>query len=223
MTLYLGYKFYCKYNIIQNKVVNELIANISDRPQTILDLGCGQGAIYQAIEWYVKEFIAVDNSAKMLKLHDHSKNISLILGDFNDTNLFDKIKNKKFDRIISASSLQWAQDLGFTFKKIEELKAPISLAIFTSKTFQTIHQIANIPPLIRSKKEVIKTSKKYFDAQYKTIEYKLNFKSARDMFLYIKKSGVSGGRNILNYKQAKDLMRDYPLKYLEFEVLFINN
>ena len=66
---------YGKYNIIQNKVVNELIANIFHKPQTILDLGCGQGAIYKAINWPVKEFIGIDNSDKMLKLHDNNNNV----------------------------------------------------------------------------------------------------------------------------------------------------
>jgi malonyl-CoA O-methyltransferase len=41
------------------------------------------------------------------------------------------------------------------------------------------------------------------------------------MFRYIKQSGVSGGERKLSYTQTKQLMENYPLKYLEFEVLFI--
>jgi malonyl-CoA O-methyltransferase len=41
------------------------------------------------------------------------------------------------------------------------------------------------------------------------------------MFNYIKKSGVSGGEKQLTYKQTKQLMKNYPLNYLEFEVLFV--
>jgi len=41
------------------------------------------------------------------------------------------------------------------------------------------------------------------------------------MFRYIKKSGVSGGEKQLNYQQMKRLMENYPLNYLEFEVLFV--
>jgi len=43
------------------------------------------------------------------------------------------------------------------------------------------------------------------------------------MLRYIKKSGVSGGRNLLTYKQTKKLMDEYPLNYLEFEVVYINS
>jgi malonyl-CoA O-methyltransferase len=41
------------------------------------------------------------------------------------------------------------------------------------------------------------------------------------MFRYIKKSGVSGGKKRLGYKEMKALMKHYPLDYLEFEVLFV--
>ena len=55
------------------------------------------------------------------------------------------------------------------------------------------------------------------------IRYSLSFDSVRDMFRYIKRSGVSGNRNVLTYKGTKRLMETYPLDYLEFEVLFIRN
>ena len=53
------------------------------------------------------------------------------------------------------------------------------------------------------------------------MNYKLEFEDTREMFKYIKKSGVSGSRNELSYKQIKALMEQYPLNYLEFEVVFI--
>ena len=53
--------------------------------------------------------------------------------------------------------------------------------------------------------------------------YKLEFDSVRDMFKYIKQSGVSGSRSVLDYKQTKKLMNEYPVSYLEFEVVFITS
>ena len=41
------------------------------------------------------------------------------------------------------------------------------------------------------------------------------------MFRYIKKSGVSGARKVLSYKESKKLLNEYPVNYLEFEVVFI--
>ncbi len=38
----------------------------------------------------------------------------------------------------------------------------------------------------------------------------------------MKGSGVGGGRNLLNYKQMKMLMKNYPLDYLEWEILIVS-
>ena len=69
--------------------------------------------------------------------------------------------------------------------------------------------------------EVTCLASKYFNAEYETIKYTLSFDNTIDLFRYIKKSGVSGARNILDYKRMKDLINNYPTDYLEFEVLFI--
>jgi malonyl-CoA O-methyltransferase len=102
------------------------------------------------------------------------------------------------------------------------LNAPVSLSLFTSGTFKTLHKTASIPGLLPSAKEIIHTAKKYFDAEYQILNYKLDFPSVREMFIYIKKSGVSGSRNALNFSQIKDLMKKYPLSYLEFEIVLIH-
>ena len=65
------------------------------------------------------------------------------------------------------------------------------------------------------------TIEKYYRATFELKKYKLHFESVREMFNYIKKSGVSGGEKQLTYKQTKQLMKSYPLDYLEFEVLFV--
>ena len=62
---------------------------------------------------------------------------------------------------------------------------------------------------------------RHFDADYESVRYVLEFDSVRDMFRYIKRSGVSGGRRVLGYAQTRELMACYPIDYLEFEVLFI--
>jgi len=65
--------------------------------------------------------------------------------------------------------------------------------------------------------------KKYFEANFEVINYKLEFENTREMFRYIKKSGVSASRKVLNYKQTKELINNYPLNYLEFEVVYISS
>ena len=212
---------YNEYNLIQKQVIQKLLNDISPKPRSILDLGCGTGGLYKAINWPVDHFTGVDFSAEMLLQHPHLANVKCRLGDFDQCALFDNLKQNTFDRIISSASLQWASDMNTTFNNIKDLNAPIAFAIFTANTFKTLFATANIPPLLRTVDEVSLLAKQYFDAAYETVHYTLKFDNTHDMLRYIKKSGVSSTRNVLDYKKTKQLIQIYPLDYLEFEVLFI--
>jgi malonyl-CoA O-methyltransferase len=212
---------YDRYNVIQNRVIKKLLSLVDSKPRTILDLGCGNGSLCKAIDWDYEHFTGVDFASGMLELHPKSNKIESVYGDFNDKTLFDNLLTYNYDYIFSASALQWAEDLGLVFENIKKLNAPIALAIFTSNTFKTLNETASIDSLLRSADEVNELQKKYFNAEFEVVNYKLEFESTRDMFRYIKKSGVSGSRKILNYKESKKLLNEYPVNYLEFEVAFI--
>jgi len=212
---------YNTYNVIQNKVIDKLLLHVDDKPRNILDLGCGNGSLCKKIDWKYKHFTGVDFAEGMLELHPKSKKIECIYGNFNDDMLFENLQTYTYDYILSASALQWSENLEHVFKKIKQLNTPIALAIFTSNTFKTLNETASIQPLLRSADEVNKLQKKYFNVNFEVVSYKLEFGSTRDMFRYIKKSGVSGSRKVLDYKQSKKLLKEYPLDYLEFEVVFI--
>ncbi|QOY52081.1 methyltransferase domain-containing protein [Candidatus Sulfurimonas baltica] len=212
---------YNTYNVIQNKVIEKLLSTVKHKPKNILDLGCGSGSVCKAIDWDYEHFTGVDFAPGMLELHPKSKKIESVYGDFNDEALFDNLLTYKYDYIFSASALQWANSLESVFASIKQLNAPVALAIFTSNTFRTLNETASISSLLRSADEVNELQKKYFNADFEILNYKLEFESTRDMFKYIKKSGVSGARKILSYKESKKLLNEYPLNYLEFEVAFI--
>ena len=214
---------YPKFNQIQEQVAKKLISSLGCKPKKILDLGCGSGAVYNLIDWDIEKFVGVDFSHKMLELHPKASGVRCMLGDFNDSTLFEELLKEDFDYIISASALQWAEELGSVFKNISNFGLPFSLAVFTSGTFATLNKTAKIDSIIPSKDRVIDLAEKYLDADIEIVHYSLEFDSVRDMFRYIKKSGVSGGRNVLTYKQTKKLMDEYPLNYLEFEVVYINS
>ena len=213
---------YGSYNIIQNMVIEKLLLHVNTKPKNILDIGCGSGALLKAIDWDYDSFCGVDFAQGMLELHPKSSKIELLYADFNKDELFDEMLTcNVFDFIFSASALQWSDDLDRVFSKIKKLNAPIALAIFTSGTFKSINESASIGSILKSASEVEMLQKKYFDANFEVRNYKLEFESTREMFQYIKRSGVSGSRKVLNYKESKKLLREYPLKYLEFEVVFI--
>jgi len=212
---------YGSRNVIQRHVAEKLIASTSDKPKSIVDLGCGSGTLYSLIDWDVERFVGVDFSASMLEHHPTSPNVELMLGDFNDPSLFEKLSREHFDRIYSASALQWAGDLDSVLKSLASLNTPMSLAIFTAGTFKTLHECAGVTPLLRSSDEVIAIAEKYLDAKFEVLHTTLELDSVREMFRYIKRSGVSGGRRVLDFAQTKRLMETYPLNYLEFEIVFI--
>jgi malonyl-CoA O-methyltransferase len=215
-------KAYNNFNIIQTKVAKELIDKITDTPESVLDIGCGRGGMYKIISWPLKKFVGIDFAEGMIELHPKEQNVELFIKDFNDAACFQSLDTYVFDRIVSASALQWAEDLDRTFQHIAALNAPVTFAIFTSATFKTLHETASIPPLLRSAEEIKRLSKKYFNAKYEVLKYTLEFPSVRDMFRYMKKSGVGGARNVLSYKEMKMLMKNYPLNYLEYEILLIH-
>ncbi|MBU1659687.1 methyltransferase domain-containing protein [bacterium] len=214
---------YGSRNVIQKKVAQRLLDNVKSKPKNILDLGCGDGAICRSIDWTYENFTAVDFALGMLELHPKSEKIGCIYGDFNERALFENLSASRYDYIFSASALQWATDIETVFKNIKLLNAPVALAIFTSNTFKTLNETALLHSFLSSAEEIYKLQEKYFDAEFELVRYKLEFESTREMFRYIKKSGVSGSRKVLDYKQTKKLMHDYPINYLEFEVAFIHS
>jgi len=214
---------YIKNNLIQNKVVEHLLKKITKKPKNILDLGCGSGAVYKKIDWNYDSLVGVDFAKGMLSLHPKASNVELLYADFNEKKLFDSLDRYHFDYIISASALQWANDLEDIFKNIKSLNSSVSLAIFTSNTFKILNDTASLQPLLKSASYIDTLQRKYFDAEIEVVTYKLEFESVRDIFRYIKESGVSGSRRVLNYKEMKQLMKKYPVNYLEFEVVFITS
>lgn len=214
---------YSSHNIIQNKVVEKLLSLVPHQPKNILDLGCGSGALCKNILWDYQYFTGIDFAHGMLELHPKSQKIASMYGDFNDEVFFENLLQKKYDYIFSASALQWATNLEFVFQKIQSLNIPIAFAIFSANTFKTLNETAGLQPLLKSVAEIDTLQKKYFDANFEVVNYKLAFDSTRDMFKYIKQSGVSGSRKVLDYKQTKKLMEEYPINYLEFEVVFITS
>ncbi len=214
---------YDAHNIIQDKVVDHLLSKVKQEPQNILDLGCGNGALCKKITWDYQHFMGVDFAPGMLEMHPKSEKIECIYGDFNDEMLFENLITYKYDYVFSASALQWAQNLDKVFFNIDKLNTSVALAMFTSNTFKTLHETASLHSILHDTATIEKLQKKYFDAEFEVLDYRLEFDSVRDMFKYIKQSGVSASRSVLNYKQMKKLMAEYPLNYLEFEVAFITS
>ena len=217
---------YNQYNMIQIEVAQALVAQLPmDDYATIIDIGCGSGEVYKNIERCghdFKEYIALDSSKEMLEIHPSASNIIKLQADFNVSETYSHFHTDSKSILFSSSALQWSKELDFTIKQLSRKCKKAYFSIFTSGTFKTLHQIAKIDSPIYTQQEIQEVLKKYYDASFITRVYRLDFENVREMFQYIKKSGVSGGDKQLSYKQTKHLMQNYPLKYLEFEVLFMD-
>jgi len=216
---------YETHNIIQLQVAKKLVGMIEYKDyKRIIDIGCGSGSIYKnitknSIEF--EEFVVADLSKEMLDIHPSSSKIEKISFDFNNINSFEDIGDKQYDIVISSSALQWSQDLDMTLKEISKLSDKFYFSFFTSNTFKTLHKIAGVKSPIYSKDFIKRYINSYYNASFELINYQLDFNSVYDMLRYIKQSGVSGGKKQLSYREIKRVIEDYPLDYLEFEVLFV--
>jgi len=216
---------YNKHNIIQSEVAKKLVSMLDkERYDKALDIGSGSGAVYQnMIEQgiFVNEFIALDFSSEMLRLHPQVDNVETVCLDFNNSSSFERFLDNEFTLLISASALQWSDNISSVLDSISRLSSEHYFAFFTSKTFSTLHRVAGIHSPIYAKESIIDALKHYEICKMEEVEYRLNFNSVHEMFRYIKRSGVSGGSGQLSYGEMKKIMKEYPLDYLEFEVLFV--
>ena len=217
---------YDEHNEIQVKVAKTLVDLVPKKEyKSILDLGCGSGEVFKNLEKkeiLFNQLTALDFSTSMLDIHPSHKNLTKIQADFNDKYFLNALPEKVYDIVLSSSALQWSTDIDFTLQRVSTLSNTLYAAVFTSGTFRTLHQTAKVDSPIydatRVQKEILKH---YADTSFTLHHYALYFDSTREMFRYIKKSGVSGGEKKLSYKETRALMNNYPLDHLEFEVLFI--
>jgi malonyl-CoA O-methyltransferase len=208
-------------NIIQKIVAKSLIRDIKGNPKKILELGSGTGQIYKDISWDTNYYKAVDFSQNMCDLHPRNINLDVECCDFDTDFFWNSMKNDRFDIVISSSSLQWSKNIDNILKNISYISSDINLALFTSNTFKAIQKITNNPSPILSIDNIKNSCSKYFKCEFEIIEYKLEFENKKDIFKYIKNSGVSGQRDRMGYKESKNLFEKYHLNYLEFEVIFV--
>lgn len=213
---------YDAYTGIQKKVAKHLIRGMQFHPKKILDLGSGTGEVYRQIDWKMESFVAVDFSKKMCETHPRDSNITVINDDFESTTCKQLLLEKApFDCVVSASALQWSKDIKTLLSAMRKMSPYCALAIFTDRTFFDIYSVSKLETFLPSYKALLKDIQMFYNCRYELKTYRLEFQNSLEMFRYIKKSGVSGGKRRLDVSQTKSLIAAYPHNYLEFEVLYI--
>ncbi len=212
---------YGKNNIIQQLVSKAIVRDIKDRkPKKILELGCGSGQIFKFVDWKFDKYKAIDASEKMCELHPKATKLEICCFDFDDDDFFNSIKNEHYDMVLSSSALQWSKNLDKIVKNLKLISDEINVVLFTSNTFKSIQKITKRKSPILNIEEIKKSFLNHYNCDFEVFNYNLEFKDKKEMFHYIKNSGVSE-KSILSYKEAKKLYKNYNLNYLEFEVIFV--
>lgn len=212
---------YNNYNIIQQIVSKALVRDIDNEPKKILELGCGSGQIFKNIDFDYDYYKAIDFSKSMCDIHPKALNLDVICLDFDDNSFIKNIQNERYDIVISSSALQWSKNLDNIINSLSKISYNINMALFTSNTFKTIFKLTNSKSPILDEVYIKDIFSKYYNCIFETINYKLEFDNKKNLFDYIKKSGVSGETNKLSFKKAKYLYKNYDLNYLDFEVIYI--
>jgi malonyl-CoA O-methyltransferase len=213
-------KEYGKYNIIQQIISKALVRDINSKPKRILELGCGSGQVFKHINWEFEFYKAIDSSLNMCELHPKATNLEVICLDFDEDEFFNDIKNQQYDIVISSSALQWSKNIDKLVASLVQITKEINVVLFTSNTFKSIYDITGQPAPILTQEKIKKVFSDYLECSFEVLNYNLEFNDKKEMFNYIKNSGV-GSSSTLPYKEAKNLYNKYNLNYLEFEVIFI--
>ena len=158
---------YDQHSEIQKQVAKTLISKIpSSHYKNILDLGCGSGAVVINLhnsKITYDELTAFDSSKSMLDMHPSSENIVKVCDDFNHKDFLTYLPQNHYNILISSSAIQWSTNLGELFIGLSSLSDKAYFAIFTSGTFKTLHQTANISSPIYSAEYLKETIEKYYD------------------------------------------------------------
>lgn len=211
---------YNSYNIIQQIVAKSLVRDVTKEPKRILELGCGSGQIYKYINWELEYYKAIDFSSSMCELHPKNEALDVFCFDFDSKEFRANIKDEHYDLILSSSSLQWSKDLNKILKNLSEISSEMHAVLFTSNTFKNIQSITKKNSPILSEEAIKEAFNNNFSCAFEVFTYNLEFDNKKELFKYIKNSGVSG-ESSLSFKEAKLLYKEYDLNYLEFEVIFI--
>jgi len=214
-------KHYQYLSNIQQKIAKELINEVDKTTKNILDIGCGNGNIYNQIDWNLSSFYGIDISKEMCKLHPKKENIFIKEANFDDIKIYDFYKNKNIDLIVSSSALQWSRNIDNVLNILPSISNNIAFSIFTNNSLNELLNELSLKSFLLDVHHIVNILKKKYKIKTYIKTYKQDFETTKELLSFIKKSGISGGDKRVNISDIKRITRENKIKSASFEVLFI--
>lgn len=214
---------YSQNKDVQRDIAKKLLWRLDkDKYKKIIDVGSGDGVVFEEGKFGAELFVAVDSSPKMCALHEKHEDAIVLNMDFDDKEFASTIlkEHGKFDLLVSSSALQWSDDLQSFMKQASHLADTFAITVFTQGTFRGIREFLGVDSFLPTA-EFVKSVMSEFCVDCFSVESSSKeFKTPKDALRFIKTTGVSGGNNKISYHEAKRLYESGP-KILEFEVVYV--
>lgn len=165
---------YDDYTALQQEIARYLLSHITTKPQSVLDLGCGSGAIFKNLPWKVAHFTGVDSASGMCDLHPTCKEVKILCEDFESPTLLQKL-TPPYDLLISSSALQWAHDIEALLARMSFTCNEGAFAIFTDKTFEMIYTMSGLSSFLPNAQALTSHFETYFTCKHEIKTYRLFF------------------------------------------------
>lgn len=213
---------YSQNREIQDKIASKLLSKVDTRLyEKIIDIGCGDGALFEKLQKKSGLFVGVDASPNMCNLHRRFDGCVLVNANFDDEQFAPFINEKfgKFDLLLSSSALHWSKNLSSLLQKLCFCADDFAVTIFTRGTFASIREFLGVDSFLPTTDKVQEAFADFDMREFFVERFEKEFETPREALRYIKTTGVSGGGNKISYKEAKALYENGP-KVLEFEVVY---
>lgn len=224
---------YPTFNFLQHRIAGELLALCAANlppMRSCIDIGCGNGAMWQQIDTArtidspqspfvspLHTFVGLDSAPNLLDLHARSPIVRLVCGDFNRP-LRAQIGDETFDVALASSSLQWADDLEQTLLEIANIAPHLGAAIFTARSLHELHAFVGIPSPLLDSATLRHKLEAVFCGFCLPQLYTISFENLHALLRYLQKSGIRG-QTTLDTAQTQKL-RHFQENKLVFEVLY---
>lgn len=216
--------FYDENAVIQDLMAQKLISLICGKKfKNILEIGSYSGLLTKkAVEKFEFEsYLAID----IIDSFDKIKNLSPKI-EFEQIDIEKFETDKKFDLIIANASLQWCEDFEKTIAKLKSYLTKggiLALSVFSQDNFSEIRDAFKVSLKYKTIDEI----EKIFSKNAKILQqiHTLRFKSAKDLLLHLKLTGVNSlSKNNFSLNEIKSAIEILEKKYqnkLTYKPVFI--